>query len=102
MTCRLGMTGCSPSCGHRAVVDSYRQEVQRHETVAEAATGGYEQETRDWFRDHPLPQFKDWLTGLRETRQTARDALDGGWAGNPAANPAAGLSARLQRTGAER
>jgi hypothetical protein len=57
------------------MVDGYREEVERLRTVAEEATGGYEQETKDWFRDHPLPKFKDWLVGNRRTDVGVNEAV---------------------------
>jgi hypothetical protein len=66
MTCNKNLR-CSrgPLCGHRAIVDAYRDERLRQEIVAENATLGYPSEYADWLRDCPLITFHQWLKGNR-------------------------------------
>ena len=58
-----------PLCGHRAIVEAYRQERQRQEALADDQSLGYATELAEWVRDHPLITFHQWLKGTRQQCQ---------------------------------
>lgn len=63
--CTPKMKGCKTMCGHRLIVDTYRQERERQESVAEEVTLGYAREYGEYVRDNPLLTFKNYLIGMR-------------------------------------
>lgn len=68
--CQKALRGCDSRCGHWQIVNSYRQEYQREYDQLVEESGGYATEIADNMRcrreaGKPLPQFKDWLIGLK-------------------------------------
>lgn len=59
--CRPGMRGCRASCGHRRIVEEYRDERIRQEDIAAEESYGYETELKEWLENHPLITFKEYL-----------------------------------------
>jgi hypothetical protein len=64
------MAGCGASCGHKQIVMAYREEYQRQDDELWERSGGYRTEYEDNKRQlreagTPLPQFKDWLKGMK-------------------------------------
>ena len=55
------MSGCRIGCGHRALVEGYRQERERQLVLAEARSAGYLTELLEWLESHPLVTFRQWL-----------------------------------------
>ena len=66
MPCTKGMTGCRLDCGHKAMVREYRLARHNAEMQRESETAGYATETR---LHGPILTFRDWLIGLRGSRQ---------------------------------
>lgn len=75
MPCAPRMRGCGATCGHRALVESYRDAVDAWDAAAEAATMGYATELREYAEANPRPTFKQWLEGQRGSGDADMHAL---------------------------
>lgn len=47
------------------MVESYRAERARWESLADEASNGYATERAEWVRDHPGPTLKQWMLAWR-------------------------------------
>jgi hypothetical protein len=63
MPCSSGMRTCRTGCLHRRLVGDYRAAKHAETLTTEAATGGYQTETRERAKTHPPLTFKAWLVG---------------------------------------
>lgn len=75
MPCSKGMRSCVATCGHRALVEGYRNERRRQWSELIEFTGGYDTEIADRLRElqekgTPLIDYKTWL------KQSARPPED--------------------------
>lgn len=71
MPCRPRMRGCAVSCGHRRLVEAYKDERIRQEDIAEAVSLGYDTELAEYLESNPLITFKEWLIGHRQPQEVA-------------------------------
>lgn len=67
MSCRKGMRGCRPSCGHKQLVEAYRS--ARHSAVLqrEYETSDYDEEKKNYG---PIITFKEWLQQMSSERDS--------------------------------
>lgn len=72
MPCTPRMRACRGSCLHRQVVEDYRAARQAWWEAAEAATALYPAELEEYCRQHPAPNFRDWLIG--QSARTERES----------------------------
>lgn len=57
------MAGCSTTCLHRQLVESYRDARDAWAAELERTAMGYAAEEREFSAAHPGPTFKAWLVG---------------------------------------
>jgi hypothetical protein len=61
------MAGCLSTCGHKRLVQSYREARDAQEAQAELEGMGYATETASFHEEHPPVTFGWWLQQNRRS-----------------------------------
>ena len=61
MPCTKNMRGCRSTCGHRALVEAFRESRITWEQLLEDTACGWETEEAEFREQNPPPTFRQFL-----------------------------------------